>query len=289
MITQIRRTGTEMDNLNIAPFVKWAGGKRQLIPAINERLPKKFDTYYEPFCGGASVLRRLLDSKIKVNNYICSDLNNGLISLWKEIKENPDLVSSHYRQLWNELNKDDYKQRKKEYFASVRERYNKENNPLDFMFIMRTVTNGMPRYNSCGAFNSSFHITRNGIMPEKLDKIIHEWSRLLDINNVRFISCSYEKINPQKRDFVYLDPPYANTKGMYYGCIDYEKFWEWLRRLPCGYVLSFDGFSGGEDNTWDVPGDIYSEHKYLLNGNSSFKRTTGNSKDSVVYESLYIK
>lgn len=271
------------------PVIKWSGSKRTQAGGILSCFPKEIDTYYEPFCGGASVLRRLLDSKIKVNNYICSDLNNGLISLWKEIKENPGLVSSHYRQLWNELNKDDDKQRKKEYFASVRERYNKENNPLDFMFIMRTVVNGLPRYNKHGAFNNSFHITRNGIMPEKLDKIIHEWSRLLDINNVRFISCSYEKINPSKRDFIYLDPPYANTKGMYYGCIDYEKLWEWLRRLPCGYVLSFDGISGSEDNTWDVPGDIYSEHKYLLNGNSSFKKITGRSKDSIIYESLYIR
>ena len=76
---------------------------------------------------------------------------------------------------------------------------------------------------------------------------------------------------------------------MYYGCIDYEKFWEWLRRLPCGYAFSFDGISGSKNNTWNVPGDIYSTHKYLLNGNSSFKRTVGKSKDSMVYESLYIR
>lgn len=48
----------------------------------------------------------------------------------------------------------------------MRKRYNRENNPLDFMFIMRTATNCMPGYNSCGAFNNSFHMTRNGIMPE---------------------------------------------------------------------------------------------------------------------------
>lgn len=88
---------------------------------------------------------------------------------------------------------------------------------------------------------------------------------------------------------MYLDPPYANARGMYYGCIDYEKFWEWLRRLSCGYILSFDGISGSEDNTWSVLNDIYSKHKYLLNGNSSFKRITGKSKNSIVYESLYIR
>lgn len=148
------------------PLIKWTRSKRTQAGDILAWVSKEIDTYYEPFCGVASVLRRFLDSKIKVKHYICSDLNNGLISLWNEIKEHPRLVSSHYRQLWNELNKDNNKQRKKEYFASVRERYNRENNPLDFMFIMRTATNGMPGYNSCGAFNNSFHMTRNGIMPE---------------------------------------------------------------------------------------------------------------------------
>jgi len=201
----------------------------------------------------------------------------------------PESVCSHYKKLWNELNVDDDKQRKKEYFAKIRKRYNKYHNPLDFMFIMRTTTNGMPRYNRNGGFNNSFHVTRNGIAPETLEKIIYEWSELLNEKQVQFMSCSYEKINPKEGDFVYLDPPYANTKGMYYGCIDYGKFWGWLRNLPCKYVLSFDGISGGEDNTWDVPEDVYSKHEYLLNGNSSFKRTIGKSNDSIVYESLYIR
>ena len=156
-------------------------------------------------------------------------------------------------------------------------------------FIMRTTTNGMPRYNRDGEFNNSFHVTRNGIIPETLDKIIYEWNVLLKKNNVKFISCSYDEIKPNQNDFVYLDPPYANTKGMYYGTIDYTKLWKWLRDLPCKYALSFDGISGEEDNTWNVPTDIYSKHEYLLSGNSSFKRTIGKSSDSIVYESLYIK
>lgn len=271
------------------PVIKWSGSKRSQAENILKYFPEEIDTYYEPFCGGASVLRRLLDSNIKVNRYICSDLNGGLIDLWNEIINHPKIVSAYYKKLWNELNMDDNKQRKKEYFSQVRERYNKEHNPLDFMFIMRTTTNGMPRYNRIGEFNNSFHVTRNGIVPETLDKVIYEWNELLRKHNVEFISCSYEKIKPKRSDFVYLDPPYANTKGMYYGTIDYEKLWTWLRNLPCRYALSFDGISGEEDNTCNVPKDIYLRHEYLLNGNSSFKRTIGKSNNSVVYESLYIK
>lgn len=271
------------------PVIKWSGSKRSQAEKILTFFPKEIDTYYEPFCGGASVLRRLLDSDIKVNHYVCSDLNSGLIDLWNEIINNPLEVYFYYKRLWNELNIDDDKQRKKEYFASVRERYNKEHNPLDFMFIMRTTTNGMPRYNRDGEFNNSFHVTRNGILPETFEKIIFEWSHLLKKNNVEFISCSYEDIKPTDNDFLYLDPPYANTKGMYYGTIDYEKFWNYLRQLPCRYALSFDGKSGDIDNTWNVPKDIYTTHEYLLSGNSSFKRTIGKSNDSIVYESLYVK
>lgn len=271
------------------PVIKWSGSKRSQAEKILTFFPKKIDTYYEPFCGGASVLRRLLDSDIKVNHYVCSDLNSGLIDLWNEIINNPLEVYFYYKKLWNELNIDDDKQRKKEYFASVRERYNKEHNPLDFMFIMRTTTNGMPRYNRDGEFNNSFHVTRNGIIPETFEKIIFEWCHLLKKNNVEFISCSYEDIKPTDNDFLYLDPPYANTKAMYYGTIDYEKFWNYLRSLPCKYVLSFDGKSGDIDNTWNVPEDVYTRHEYLLSGNSSFKRTIGKSNDSIVYESLYVK
>lgn len=271
------------------PVIKWSGSKRSQAENILKYFPEEIDIYYEPFCGGASVLRRLLDSDIKVNRYICSDLNGELIDLWNQIINYPDLVYNHYKILWSELNKDDDKQRKKEYFTQIRERYNEEHNPLDFMFIMRTTTNGMPRYNRNGEFNNSFHVTRNGIIPETLKKIIYEWSDLLKKNNVEFIACFYEVINPKENDFVYLDPPYANTKGMYYGTIDYLKLWDWIRNLPCRYVLSFDGISGEENNTWNVPKDIYLKHEYLSNGNSSFKRTIGKSNNSIVYESLYIK
>ena len=150
---------------NFQPVIKWSGSKRSQANEIIKYFPKNINTYYEPFVGGASMLRKLMDSSdvIKVNRYVCSDLNEGLINLWNKIKDNPKEVANHYEQLWNELNKDDDKERKKKYFSKIRERYNKEHNPLDFMFIMRTTTNGMPRYNSEGQFNNSFHVTRNGI------------------------------------------------------------------------------------------------------------------------------
>jgi len=270
------------------PVIKWSGSKRSQAKLIINEFPKIIDTYYEPFIGGGSVLIELLNTDIKVNKYICSDLNKDLIDLWNEIKNNPLKVSEQYSIMWNEMNINEDKDFKRGYFYRVRERFNKEKSPYDFMFIMRTTTNGMPRYNKKGEFNNSFHITRDGIKPPTLDKTIKQWSELLNKFNVEFICQDYSNIQSNENDILYLDPPYSSTLGMYYGSIDNNLLWEWLRKQKGDYFLSFDGISGEVNNTYNVPKDIYIKHKYLLSGNSSFKRTIGNSNNSIVYESLYI-
>jgi DNA adenine methylase len=271
------------------PVIKWSGSKRSQASEIIKYFPKNIDTYYEPFIGGGSMMRELLDSEIKFNKIICSDINEDLINLWNCIKNDFEGVYWHYKSLWVELNKDENKERKKEFFNQIRDRYNKDRNPLDFMFIMRTTTNGMPRYNAKGEFNNSFHVTRDGILPDKLYKILEEWSYKLNKYNVQFIVSNYKDIIPQENDFIYMDPPYANTKGMYFGSIDNDELFEYIRNLKCKFALSFDGKSGNIDNTYKVPKDIYNEHLYIKSGNSSFKRVIGKDNNSMVYESLYLK
>ena len=276
--------------MKFQPVIKWSGSKRSQSEEIVKRIPRKeYDTYYEPFCGGCSILFQLLHSDIKFNKYICSDKNEGLINLWNEIKNNPDEVAKQYELMWNELNIDEDKERKKQYFYMVRDRYNKEHSPYDFMFIMRTTTNGMPRYNKNGEFNNSFHVTRNGIKPSSLHKIIKEWSTVLNKYNVEFVHQEYSKIQTKENDFIYLDPPYANTKGMYYGAINYEELWNWMSKQSCDYMLSFDGKSTTEDMTYEVPDYLYSKHEYLYSGNSSFRRVIGKSNKEYIEESLYMK
>lgn len=273
----------------LEPVIKWSGSKRSQAEEILKYFPREIDTYYEPFCGGCSVLRRLLGTDINVKRYVCSDKNEDLINLWNMIKKEPTEVVNHYIELWGILNKDSDLERKKVYFNEIRNRLNKEHNPLDFMFIMRTTTNGMPRYNRSGEFNNSFHITRNGIKPETLKEIVLEWSELLNQYDVEFNCLDYSMIKPNKSDFVYLDPPYNSTKGMYFGSIDTDILFKWVKELSCNFVMSYDGKSGDIDNTYDLPKELYDSHIYIKSGNSSFKRTIGKSKDSIVYESLYIK
>ena len=69
-----------MSNSNIAPFVKWAGGKRQLLSQIKERMPEKYNNYFEPFVGGGAVTFELLPEKALIN-----DINKALINAYKQI------------------------------------------------------------------------------------------------------------------------------------------------------------------------------------------------------------
>ena len=266
------------------PVIKWSGSKRSQAENILKYFPKEIDTYYEPFCGGCSVLRRLLDSDIKVKHYICSDLNEDLINLWNLIKNNPQSVIDSYEENHIKFLKD------KQYYYVVRKRFNKEKNPRDFLFLLRTCANGLSRFNLKGEFNSPVHIGRNGIKPQTFAKICNEWSKLLREKNVNFICQSYEQIKTKEKDFIYLDPPYANTKGMYYGVLNYDNLWNWMKIQDAKYVLSFDGKTNKEeDNTFNVPNELYSKHVYIKSGNSGFRRITGKSNDTIVYESLYVK
>lgn len=270
------------------PAIKWSGSKRSQAKQIVGHFPNVIDTYYEPFVGGGSILYELMtDSSRQINNFICSDINKDLINLWLEIKDNKDHLISTYRAMWEELNKDDNPKRRNDYYLSIRKRFNEERNPTDFIFLNRTCTNGLIRYNGKGEFNTSFHFSRTGIVPETLNQILTIWSDLLKKHNVQFIHRSYAELHTQAGDLLYCDPPYFATKGMYYGKIDYDHFFEFLREQRAYTFLSFDGKRGEEDFTHAVPQDIYKEHIYISSGISSFLRMR-TQQSTEVFESLYI-
>jgi DNA adenine methylase len=270
------------------PVIKWTGSKRSQADRILSHFPLEINTYYEPFIGGGSVMFSLLHSEIKVEKIICSDKNQDLIKLWLSIKNSPDHLIENYKKMWLEMFSLGNINKRKEYFYEVRLRFNQERDSADFLFLSRTCTNGLIRYNSKGDFNTSLHFSRDGILPETLSKILLYWSKKINKKNVIFIHSDYSVVESNIDDVVYLDPPYANTKGIYYGKIDYNKMWEWLREQKGRYFLSFDGKRGDTNNTFLVPPDIYSEHLYLKSGRSSFKDLKC-QKVEMVEESLYIK
>lgn len=262
------------------PVIKWSGGKRTQADTIFSYFPSDFESYYEPFIGGGSMMYRT-----QPKHGICGDICEPLIELWNLIKTSPEEVAEGYRKEWETL-----QDKGQSHFYDVRTRFNEKKNGQDLLFLSRTCVNGLIRFNADGDFNNSFHLTRKGIAPEKMKKIIIDWSD--KIQNVDFLCGDYENTTSgaTKNDFVYLDPPYFNTKGRYYGTIGYERFLGYLEDLNTRgirFALSFDGKRGDEDFTKDIPKELYKQHLYIPSGNSSFKKVMG-GENLQVLESLYL-
>jgi DNA adenine methylase len=186
------------------PFVKWAGGKRQLIPIISQNLPGSFGTYYEPFLGGGALLFHILYKK---NDQRCSvsDLNSDLVLAYTVIRDRPDaLITS-------------LKNHEKNYLADSNSYYYliRESNPRSaiektsrLIFLNRTCFNGLYRVNSKGKFNVPLgKYTNPNIVNEEN---IHSVSNILQSNRTSIKCRDFEAVlqEAKKGDFVYFDPPY---------------------------------------------------------------------------------
>jgi DNA adenine methylase len=192
------------------PFVKWAGGKRQLVPMILERLPDSYDTYFEPFLGGGALL-----FATKPKKAIVGDVNKVLIDTYKQIGDD---VSSLMAVLNRFIDEHNSAEDKKEFYYKMRDDYNKKilNEEYDlmtvslFMYLNKTCFNGLYRVNSKGLFNVPFNNrkTLNIYSKENLLEIA-EYLNNVDIRNDDFAeTCKKAK----RGDFVFFDSPYAPLK-----------------------------------------------------------------------------
>lgn len=262
------------------PVIKWSGSKRSQSEKIKSYLPNDFNTYYEPFIGGGSMLYAIQPEKA-----VCGDICVPLVELWNKIKRNPEQLAEEYRVRWIRLHEEGYQT-----YYKIRDTFNKDKKPEDLLFLSRTCVNGLIRFNSDGDFNNSLHHTRPGIAPDSLKKIILDWSE--HIQGADFIAQEYFETtaDAKKGDLIYLDPPYFHTKGRYYGAIDFDSFLEYLESLNqrgIKYMLSFDGIRGEDDFTVDLPKELYKRHEFIPFGNSSFKKVM-DKKSVQVLESLYL-
>lgn len=264
----------------IRPVIKWSGSKRSQAEKIKALMPTVFNTYYEPFVGGGSILYAVSPRKA-----VCGDICRPLIEFWEMVKKNPKKLSNSYNDRWKKLQKEGHL-----FYYRVRERFNHCKNPEDLLFLTRTCVNGLIRFNANGDFNNSFHHTRKGIDPVCLEKIIIDWSERLQ--QAEFRVCSYLDLaqSMSEGDFAYLDPPYFHTKGRYYGTLNYQEFISFLKALNNKgvlFILSYDGRRGGKDYKVELPKEIYKRKMLIKSGNSSFGKVI-NGKIEQVLESLYL-
>ena len=186
------------------PFVKWAGGKRQLIPEIEKHLPEKFSSYYEPFLGGGALLFHLLSENKNLKGYV-SDLNSDLILAYVTIRDNLNGLLKSLQK-----HSDNYFSDSKSYYYSIRE--TNPNSQIEkvsrLLFLNRTCFNGLYRVNSKGKFNVPLgrYSNPNIVQEENL----HSVNQFLNHNKIiikcQDFSSTVEKV--KKGDFVYFDPPY---------------------------------------------------------------------------------
>ncbi len=184
----------------VVPFVKWAGGKRQLLPELIKRVPK-FTTYCEPFVGGGALFFYLQPKKAIIN-----DFNKDLINTYITIQNDVESLIQHLSTYKNDS----------ESYYKIREldrtplfhRMSATEKASRLIYLNKTCYNGLFRVNSMGEFNSPFGSYKSpNIVNEPTLRAIHNYFQNADVT---FLSGDFEAAvkGLKKGTFVYFDPPY---------------------------------------------------------------------------------
>lgn len=213
-----------MSNPNVAPFVKWAGGKRQLLPQIKERMPEKYNHYYEPFVGGGAVLFGLTPDNARIN-----DINKALINTYVQICNEPHPFLEAVYELDGKLQEQKTEALMREYYYFLREHYNdklmKSEYDVEmaalFVFINKHCFNGLYRVNARGLFNVPYNNSRSTSVNESVIMGVSEVLQGVDIKAGDFEAACAEA---KKGDFVFLDSPYAPLNPMSFESYTKEGF-----------------------------------------------------------------
>ncbi|MCW5553403.1 MAG: DNA adenine methylase [Verrucomicrobiae bacterium] len=262
------------------PVIKWSGSKRSVAASLRNLFPRAA-RYFEPFVGGGAMLpfRPCRDA-------VAGDVIEELIDLWVCIRDEPDRTATEYKKRWHKLQDEGHTA----YYA-IRDTFNRTRNPHDFLFLTRTCVNGLIRFNGDGDFNNSLHHTRPGIAPQRLREIIRKWS--VALQGVSFAKADYrETLSPVAADdLVFLDPPYAATRGRYsQEKFDVGGFYAELGRLNdvgAKWIVTFDGYAGERTYEESLPKGLFEMRLALPTGNSPFTKLMRTGVDAVV-ESVYL-
>lgn len=195
------------------PFVKWAGGKRQIIDKLVKYAPEEFNTYYEPFVGGGALLFEL-----SPKNAVINDSNIELMNVYECLKDEEKFAKmckelNHYEASHNE--KFYYEIRNKDRDKKKFEKISDYKRAARTIYLNKACFNGLYRVNSKNEFNVPFN------KKEKINTydgqnlgIIHSY---FNFNNIKIECLDFEQSVKQakKGDFVYFDPPYDSDTSTF--------------------------------------------------------------------------
>ncbi len=203
------------------PFIKWVGGKSQLIEQLDARLPAGFGnwkdaTYIEPFVGGGAMLFYMLQRYSNIRHAVINDINPDLVTCYKTVRDNPKQLIESLKETENAYLSLQAEERRKEFFMAVRDRYNEKDldpveNTTKFFFLNRTCFNGLYRVNKRGLFNVPFGKYANPTICDA--ETILKDSELL--RKVEILAGDFEGTfgYAKGNTLFYFDPPYRPLSG----------------------------------------------------------------------------
>ena len=200
------------------PFVKWAGGKTQLLVKLDSFIPAQFSRYFEPFVGGGALFCYLTSNKNRKFTAYLSDINSELINSYLAIKDNVQKLIILLTQHEIEYNK-----APEEYYYKLRDNYNirsysdRIERAAQFITLNKTCFNGLYRVNKQGLFNVPLGKYENPLICDSDN--LRNVSLALNHSNTIIQVSDYKKIlleNAKEVDFIYLDPPYSPVSSTAY-------------------------------------------------------------------------
>jgi DNA adenine methylase len=183
-----------------APFLKWAGGKRQLLPRILDLVPARIDTYYEPFVGGGAVFFSLA-ARGRFRRAVIGDANAELVTCYTAVRDDVDGVIARLRKYRNDHD-EYYRVRGKD-----PARLSPSARAARVIFLNRCGYNGLYRVNSKGIFNVPFGRYRRPVICD--EGKLRAAAQALRKVKIAWGDFATMLAKPGPNDFVYLDPPYV--------------------------------------------------------------------------------
>lgn len=201
------------------PFIKWAGGKGQLLSQLDEHLPQQLDgrpfTYVEPFVGGGAMLFHMLKKHPEIKRAVINDINAHLVTAYRVVKEHPHELIERLSTLECQYNALDSEEAKKAFYLGAREIFNDEKlDEIDrakyLIFLNRTCFNGLYRENAKGKFNVPFgrylHPTICNAETIMADSEALNRADVIILNGD--FTYTLNHLDEDGMNFIYFDPPY---------------------------------------------------------------------------------